>query len=191
MPVMEVLTQIELRRRYEEIIASILKGALFIHPSDTIYGIGCNALNASSVQKVRVLKEQFHQPLSIWVPSLKWVQQNCEVTPDEKQAVQKLPGPYTIILKLKNKKAVAPEVMLNGSTLGIRLPDHWFHKVVEKVGVPIVTTSANKTGQQFMTTLETLDTEIEKSIAFMIYEGEKSRHPSKIINTMTGMVKER
>ncbi|MBI2146040.1 L-threonylcarbamoyladenylate synthase [Candidatus Woesearchaeota archaeon] len=188
---MEVLTQIELRRRYDEITVSIAKGALFIHPSDTIYGIGCNAVNQASVQKVRALKGQFHQPLSIWVPSLKWVQENCEVTSEAAQALQKLPGPYTIILQLKNKKAVAPDVMLHGSTLGVRLPDHWFSKVVEKIGVPIVTTSANKTGQQFMTTLETLDKDIEKGVAFMIYEGEKSSHPSKIINTMTGIVKER
>ena len=191
MPGMEILTQMELRRRYEEIIQQIRKGALFIHPTDTIYGIGCNALNSQSVQNVRTLKEQFRQPLSIWVPSLEWVRQNCMVNTEAAVWLQKLPGPYTIILKLKNKKAVAPEVLLNGNTLGIRLPDHWFSKVVKKIGLPIVTTSANKTGQQFMTTLETLDKSIENGVEFMIYEGEKSAHPSKIINTVEGSVKER
>ena len=58
-------------------------------------------------------------------------------------------------------------------------------KVVEKLGVPMVTTSANKTGKPFMTKLENLDSDIEKEVEFMIYEGEKGGRPSQIVD-LTG-----
>lgn len=191
LPVMEILTLTELRRRYEEIKEQIQKGDIFIHPSDTIYGLGCNALNEQSVQKIRAIKEQFERPLSVWAPSLEWITKNCIVNQEAASWLKKLPGPYTLILGLKNKHAVAAGVIPNTNTIGIRIPDHWFSKVVEKIGIPIVTTSANKTGSPFMTNLENLDSGVEKKIKFMIYEGEKSAHPSKIINIVEGTVKER
>ena len=50
---MEILTKTELRLRYNEILQKIAAGAIFIYPTDTIYGIGCNALNEKSVTKIR------------------------------------------------------------------------------------------------------------------------------------------
>ena len=107
------------------------------------------------------------------------------------EVLKKLPGPYTLVLKLKGKHNLAANVTLQKDTIGIRFPDHWFGKVVEKVGIPIITTSANKTGQKFMTSLQDLEGDIEKEAEFMIYEGVKETHPSKIINTVEGTVKER
>ncbi len=190
-PGMEVLTKAELQVRYDEIVEKIKRGSIFIHPSDTIYGLGCNALDDKAVEKVRRLKEQFRQPMSIWIPSLEWVQRNVVVTKEAKEALKKLPGPYTVVVQLKNKESVAEKVTLGKDTLGIRFPNHWFAKVVEKAGVPIITTSANKTGEKFMTSLQDLNKEIEERVEFMIYEGPREARPSKIINTVEGTVKER
>lgn len=188
---MEVFTKAEVQKRYDEIVQKIQQGEIFIHPSDTIYGLGCNALDAKAVEKVRTLKQQFHQPISIWVPSLDWVRENCVLTTEGEEALKKLPGPYTFVLQLKNKKSVAENVTLGKNTVGIRLPNHWLSKVVAKAGIPIITTSANKTGQKFMTSLQDLNKEIEDVVEFMIYEGPKEAHPSKIINMVEGTVKER
>ena len=174
---MEVLTKAELSKRYDEILSKIRKGAVFIHPSDTIYGLGCLATSETAVQRIRNLKQQFHQPLSIWVPSLSWVRQHCIV--DEELSL-KLPGPFTLVLKMKDT-TIPTKVTLGQKTIGIRLPDHWLRKLVEDLGIPIITTSANKTGKPFMTCLEDLDTDIAKNVDFMIYEGEKKARPSKII----------
>lgn len=188
---MEILTKTEVQKRYDEIVEKMAQGVVFIHPSDTIYGLGGNALDAKAVEKVRKLKQQFHQPMSIWVPSIEWVRKNCVVTKEAEEALQKLPGPYTVVLKLKKKKVLAQNVTLGKETIGIRFPDHWFGKVVEKAGIPIITTSANKTGQKFMTSLEDVEKEIEQGAEFMIYEGPKEAHPSKIMNVVEGTVKER
>jgi L-threonylcarbamoyladenylate synthase len=182
---MEVFTQTELNLRQKEIIKKIKDGAIFIHPSDTIYGIGCNALDEKAVKKLREIKERPDTPLSVWVPSMEWVEKNCV----ESDRIEKLPGPYTLIVEVKVNNAVAKNVG-KGNTLGIRFPEHWFSEIVQKLGLPIVTTSANKTGQSFMTNLENLDPDIEKQVDFMIYEGEKKARPSKIIDT-SGLVKDR
>ena len=188
---MEVFTRTELRLRQKEIIAKIKAGSLFIHPTDTIYGIGCNALLSSSVQQIRTLKERPTTPLSLWVPSLQWIRDHCTLSPEAETWLQKLPGPYTLILPLKNKDAIASNLAPGLNAIGVRYPHHWFSKIIEAVGVPIVTTSANKHGKPFMTSLENLDPEIERSVEFMIYEGSKEGKPSKIIDLVEGKVKER
>ena len=53
---METLTKTELRLRYTEIAERIRNGAVFIYPTDTIYGIGCGALDKNAVEKIRRLK---------------------------------------------------------------------------------------------------------------------------------------
>ena len=99
----------------------IKEGALFIHPTDTIYGIGCNALNHDSVYRIREAKERYTAPFSVIAPSKDWVRQNCEVNEKVEEWLNKLPGAYTLILKLKDKDAVAPNVNMDMDTLGIRI----------------------------------------------------------------------
>ncbi len=189
--IMEIFTKTELTLRYDEIITKIKQGAIFIYPTDTIYGIGCIATDGAAVQKIRAIKQRPDTPFSIWVPSIEWVTKNCLLTTESTSALQNLPGPYTIILQLKNNKSVSPAIHPYTNTIGIRLPTHWFHKIVEKINIPLVTTSANKHNEPFMTSLENLDKSIENQIDFLIYEGPKEARPSKIINTIENITKER
>ncbi len=188
---MEVLTKAELQLRFDEISENIKKGAVFIHPTDTIYGLSCNALDEKAVAKIRKLKQRQDNPFSVWAPNLEWIKKNCVIDKKDEEWLNKLPGPYTLILKLKHKSAIAKSVNLGQETLGVRIPEHWFTKAVNKLGFPIVTTSANIAGKPFMTKLENLDPEIEVGVEFIIYEGEKSGHPSKIIDLVKGTMKER
>jgi len=159
-------------------LETIERGAIFIYPTDTIYGIGCNALNSKAVIRLRKIKEQYDRPVSIIAPSKKWIMENCEVN---EGALSKLPGPYTLIVKLKTK-VIAKEVNLGSGTVGVRMPNHWITRQVAKFGFPIVTTSVNKTGNQFMTSFDNLDAEIAKKVDFIVYDGKKEGHPSTIIN---------
>jgi L-threonylcarbamoyladenylate synthase len=159
----------------EEILGKIRNGAVFISPTDTIYGLSCDARNGESVSRLRKLKGRDDKPLSIWVPSKQWIQDNCDAS-----NLDKLPGPYTLILPLLTA-SVASEVNPGLNTIGVRIPDHWFSKIVEKLGFPLVTTSVNKVGKEHMTSLENGDKEILDAVDFVIYEGEKSGEPSTII----------
>jgi len=55
---MQILSKEEFLKQKQEMIKLIKSGNIFIYPTDTIYGIGCNAYNDTSVQKIRVLKQR-------------------------------------------------------------------------------------------------------------------------------------
>ena len=170
---------------------SILNGTIFIYPTDTIYGIGCNALIKESVDKIRQIKERGNIPFSIIAPSKEWIHQNCVIDEQAKKWIEKLPGPYTLILESKNKH-ISENISPGLSTIGVRIPKHWISEFVHELGVPIVTTSVNKHQKAHMTSLEDLDPTIKKSVDLIIYEGEIKGKASTIIDlTNNGKIVER
>lgn len=158
-----------------------LKKRVFIYPTDTIYGIGCDATNAKLVGKIRAIKQSQDQPFSVIIPNKNMIFQYCRTDEKTNDWVKKLPGPYTLIFNVK-KKFVADNVNPKGNTIGIRIPNHWFYDCIKKMKVPIVTTSANISGEDFMTSLEDLDEDIKRQVDFVIYDGPIKGRPSNIIH---------
>ena len=66
---MKVYTKEEAEINFKDIAQAIEEGALFIYPTDTIYGIGCNALDEEAVNKLREVKQRMDDPFSIIAPS--------------------------------------------------------------------------------------------------------------------------
>jgi L-threonylcarbamoyladenylate synthase len=177
---MRVNTKEEFLLNKEEHIESLKDGKLFIYPTDTVYGIGCDATNEIAVYNLRNAKKRPTRPLSIIAPSKEWIKENFIIDDKARDWCNKLPGPYTLVLKLKNKNAISPNISDTG-TIGIRIPNHWISDVVSNFGKPIITSSANITGKNFMTSIEDLDDELKVKIDFFIDEGEINGTPSKII----------
>ncbi|NQV08867.1 threonylcarbamoyl-AMP synthase [Candidatus Woesearchaeota archaeon] len=175
----------------EELKREILNGAVFIYPTDTIYGIGCDATNVEAVKRLRSIKKRHTMPFSVIAPSKEWIKEvsDCDNEEEFDKWIGKLPGPYTLILSLNTKECVAPETNNDLDTLGVRIPDHWFTKIVTEIGVPIITTSANFIGEDFMTSLEDLNPEIKRKVDFIIYEGEKKGTPSNLVFLKKGQTK--
>lgn len=163
-------------------LSLIKKGKAFIYPTDTIYGLGCDATKAKAVQHIHSLKKREKKPFSVIAPSKQWILENCVVDAAMEKWLRKLPGKYTFILHLRNKKAVAKNVHLGDYTVGVRIPKHWFAGVVAAYGRPIVTTSVNITGKPFMASLDDIPPAFRKKVAFIIYEGTKKAHPSTIVD---------
>ncbi|MFA7707985.1 MAG: L-threonylcarbamoyladenylate synthase [Candidatus Pacearchaeota archaeon] len=161
-----------------DFVEDIKNGAIFIYPTDTIYGIGCDATNKGAVQLLRDLKyRDKNKPLSVIAPSIGWIKKNCIV---ENKILQKyLPGPYTLILKKKNPKflkQVAP-----GDTLGVRIPDSEFTKLVQKAKIPFITTSVNFAGEPFATQISDIDKKILDSANIVIGVGKLDGRPSTLV----------
>jgi L-threonylcarbamoyladenylate synthase len=179
---MEILNKDEYKLRKQEILFKIKNGAVFIYPTDTIYGIGSNALHSKSVDRIREAKERSTMPFSVIAPSKEWIKENCNITKEAEEWLNKLPGPYTLIVKLKNKNAIESNVNVGMETIGIRIPEHWTSNIARELNVPIITTSANVTTKEFMTSLEDLDPSIQSKVDFIIYEGEIKGRPSTLVD---------
>jgi L-threonylcarbamoyladenylate synthase len=150
---------------------------VFIYPTDTIYGIGCDATSEIAIAKIRKLKNRPAQPFSIIAPSKTWIQDNFIVpsnitlssqqiirgtlpTQYESQTIDPLnllPGRYTLLLTPKNTFDIG-SIGDNGS-VGVRIPDHTIADFVSFYGTPIVTTSVNIHGQPELTSYADMESE--------------------------------
>ncbi|MBD3209206.1 Sua5/YciO/YrdC/YwlC family protein [Candidatus Woesearchaeota archaeon] len=193
---MRVINKDEFKQQ-KHTLTKELKNNVFIYPTDSIYGVGCDATNKELVQKVRELKNSTLQPFSIIAPSKEWVYEHCDVTPYAEEWVEKLgervdidgeEKAISLVLKLKNKGAVAPNVMQGLDTISVRIPNHWFSEFVTHMGVPLVTTSANPTGGDFMTSLEDLHPRMKAGAAYCVYEGPLKSNPSTLVFLDKGKV---
>jgi len=96
--------------------------------------------------------------------------------------LEKLPGPFTLIFKLKNKEAVASEVNLADDTIGVRIPENWFTQIIQETGIPFITTSVNLAGGKYMRRYKDIPESILEGVDYVIYDGEIKGVPSKKIN---------
>ncbi len=188
--IMEILTKRDVEVRKNELISRVKDGAIFIYPTDTIYGIVCDATNGIAIQKLRELKKRpIDKALSVWAPNKKWIEENCDISSDNaKEYLPLLPGKYTLLIPLKNKKAIAKNVAPSKEFLGVRLPNHWFNSFINDLEVPIITTSVNKSSEPFMTSIDDLDPRIGNYVDFIISVGEIKNKPSKIVNCKTKQI---
>ena len=180
---MEIVTKDQVLVETARLKEIILSEGIFVHPTDTIYGLGCDARNSEAVKKLRQIKVHMHRPFSVIAPSKHWIFENCELNETEMSWVEKLPGPYTLILKLKKTNAISQIVNLGMDTIGVRIQNHWISSFVSSLGFPIVSTAANLTGEDYMETIDDLPLRIKESIDFVIYEGPIKGRPSMIIKT--------
>jgi tRNA threonylcarbamoyl adenosine modification protein (Sua5/YciO/YrdC/YwlC family) len=162
------------------IVRSIRSGRVFIYPTDTVYGIGCDATTAGPVRRIREMKGS-RSPFSVIAPSREWITRNL-VVPNPRY-LDRLPGPYTLILKVRKRGAVSEEV--SGRTLGVRIPDHPFTGIVQEAGVPFVTTSANMSGESPVWTIQGIPEHMERSVDIAV-DGGVINHPPSSVLDLTG-----
>ncbi|MFH1294922.1 MAG: L-threonylcarbamoyladenylate synthase [Candidatus Aenigmatarchaeota archaeon] len=162
----------------KDIASRIQQGAVFVYPTDTIYGVGCDAGNPEAVQRIRDIKGTDH-PFSVIAPSNEWIAKNLVVNHPE--YLRKLPGPFTLIFRKKDPcflSGASP-----GDSLGIRIPDHRLTWLFQKTGMPIVTTSMNQSGKPFNINPDEIMANFD--IDFIVDAGPLSGTPSSVID-LTG-----
>jgi len=130
--------------------AEIIKaGGLVVFPTETVYGLGADALNPCAVARVYEVKRRpKDQPLSIAVAEVGAIKQFVQKIPEVAQRLWQrfLPGPLTLILF---KSEIIPDIVTGGNKkIGIRIPDHPVAlSLIRLVARPITATSANLTGK--------------------------------------------
>jgi L-threonylcarbamoyladenylate synthase len=140
----------------KEAAASIRAGGLVAFPTETVYGLGANALDAAAVQKIYELKGRpVASPLIVHVASIEMAQEIVAEWPPlaESLARRWWPGPLTLVLP---KKPMIPDIVTAGlPTVGVRMPNHPMAlDLIREAGVPIAAPSANKFMELSPTTAE-------------------------------------
>jgi len=161
----------------KELIKNIKQGKIFIYPTDTIYGLGCDATNIKAVLKIKSIKKRDkNKPLSIIAPSINWINEHCII---DINLNKYLPGPYTIILKKKNPNFL--KHVSNTDSLGVRIPDNELTKQIQKSNIPFITTSLNLSGQPNIKSIDEIPKEIKDKVDIIIDGGKLSGSPSTLI----------
>lgn len=148
---------------------AVLDKKIIIYPTDTLYGIGGDALDQDVVDKVREIKGMGKdKPLSVMMADLDMIEEYCECGIWEEMILKRyLPGPFTFILKAKKTLPVMID-----DTIGIRVPEvELCNRLSEGVGKPIISTSANKTGEPAPTSFEEITKDILNSADIALDRG--------------------
>lgn len=173
MEVLDVRNKID-ENKLKEFANGIKNGKLCLFPTETVYGIGSNGLDAKAVEKIyEAKKRDKRNPINLLVSDLSMIEEiTQDISPLEYQLMDSFfPGPFTIILK-KNEKI--PNIVTAGSDLvGIRMPDSIIaKKLVELVASPIAAPSANVSGKLSGTNLKDIMNEFSNCVDFAIDGGE-------------------
>ena len=125
----------------QQTVEALRRGGTILYPTDTIWGIGCDARNAEAVERLYAIKERDRsKSMLLLVESGKWKVESAE-------------RPTTYILPRERWQpvlgdVVAPNLPAEDGTLGIRVPNHAFcQEVMRRLGAPLVSTSANLSGR--------------------------------------------
>ncbi|MFQ6126917.1 MAG: L-threonylcarbamoyladenylate synthase [Candidatus Heimdallarchaeota archaeon] len=157
----------------QEIIDFLTNQKLIIYPTETCYGLGGDATQKEAIEKVFCVKHRSRSnPLHIVVSSLEMVSNYAKVNKMVRILFEEfLPGPLTLILE---SRGVLPSALSAGQkTLGVRFPDHPIpQQIVEALGRPITTTSANLSGQPPTYTAKNAVAQLGESIAAIIDAGQ-------------------
>ncbi|HKM28905.1 MAG TPA: L-threonylcarbamoyladenylate synthase [Anaerovoracaceae bacterium] len=134
----------------------IADGGLVAFPTETVYGLGADALNAEAVGKVYAAKGRpSDNPMIVHISAKSDLDKlAAEVTPDMRTLMDKFwPGPMTMVVK---KKDIVPYVTTGGlDTVAIRMPDNFTaQKLIAESGCPIAAPSANLSGKPSPTTAQ-------------------------------------
>ncbi len=169
---MEVISNID---DYKEIIKREIKSDnLIIFPTETVYGIGANALKSEAVNKIFEVKTRArNNPLIVHLKSKDEIEKYAIIENEiEKKLIDTfMPGPITVILK---KKECIPECVTAGlETVGIRVPiNEIAHKFLTLVDVPIAAPSANISTRPSGTRVSDIKEEFDDTINYIIDGGE-------------------
>ena len=159
--------------KISEAADEIKKGNLVLFPTETVYGIGANALDEKAVSKIFIAKgRQSDNPLIVHISNLDMLKDLVsEVGEIEKKLIDNFwPGPLTIIF---NKKNVIPNnVSANLNTVGIRMPSNIIaRELIEKAQLPIAAPSANISGKPSGTLIEDIIEELDGKVDYIIDAG--------------------
>ncbi len=172
-------------REIHKVVSVLQDGGLVIYPTDTVYALGCDALNVRAVEKICQMKGVNPQKsnLSIICYDLSNISEYAKVSNTLFKLMKKnLPGPFTFILPTSNE---LPKIYKNRKEVGIRVPNNNIvRELVRELGNPILTMSIHDEDDiiEYSTDPELIHEKYEHTVDLVIDGGYGGTEPSTIVN---------
>jgi len=163
----------------------IKEGGIILYPTDTVWGIGCDATNPEAVAKIYKLKQRAEtQSMIVLMNGEKMMYNVFKDIPEVAWQIMDLSeNPTTLILD--KPRNVAPNLIAPDNTLGIRIVKEPFcFKLMEKMRKPLVSTSANISGQPTPKNFKEISPEIKKGVDYIV-----NLHHEKIADKPSTIIK--
>ncbi|MCC8145065.1 MAG: threonylcarbamoyl-AMP synthase [Bacteroidales bacterium] len=164
----------------------LLKGGIILYPTDTIWGIGCDATNPEAIKKIYSIKQRVDsKSLLVLIDSENKLNYYIDdVPPIAYDLIELTNKPLTIIYsKARN---VAPELIASDGTLGIRVTNETFSKeLCRRLKKPLVSTSANISGEKSPSCFSEIKESIIRSVDYVV----KYRQEEKNSNQASSIIK--
>ncbi len=155
----------------------ILKsGGIILYPTDTLWGLGCDATNPEAVAKIFALKKRAEsKSMIILLDTDNKLQSYVSEVPDiAYDLIEYTEKPLTIIYS--GAKNLAPNLISDDGSIGIRIPKHTFcEQLIQRFRKPIVSTSANISGETSPTNFSEISQEIIEGVDYVVDFEQESK----------------
>jgi L-threonylcarbamoyladenylate synthase len=186
-------TEVDGDDRLERAGSAIRDGEAVVYPTETVYGLGADALSTEAVERIFHIKGRSREkPLSLGVPSVDAALTHTRPT-DRAEAFMRefLPGPVTVVVE---RDPAVPDVLVAGrDRVGVRVPDHdlalAFYR--EAAPAPVTATSANLSGRPSVRRVPELDESVREAVAVVLDGGETPGTESTVVDPEEGVLHRR
>lgn len=169
----------------QQCVAALRRGGIILYPTDTVWGLGCDATNAAAVSRIYALKNRIASKAMIILVAddrdiLEWVS-----APDSQvfDYLDTLAQPTTIVFD--GVVGLADNLLADDGTLGIRVVrDEFCRHLIKRLGKPIVSTSANRSGDLPPSTFDAIDPAIKEGVDYIAHyrrDDPTPRLPSRVV----------
>ena len=176
----------------ERAARAIEDGELAVYPTETVYGMGADAVDADAVERVFEVKGRARdEPVSLGVPSVERALKYVNPTDRESAFMREfLPGPVTVVVQ---RRDVVPDVLTAGrEKVGVRVPDHELGLALfEASDAPVTATSANLSGTGSVREVDELSDEVREEVSEVVDGGRTDGMESTVVDVETGTIHRR
>jgi L-threonylcarbamoyladenylate synthase len=163
----------------------IASGGIILYPTDTVWGIGCDAKNPAAVDRIYAIKQRSdHKSMLVLMNDLRMLEDYLQDVPDQAlKILDSATKPTTLIYP--GARNLASNLIAADGSLGIRLTsDPFCRQLIEQVGVPLVSTSANISGEASPMVFKEIEPIISQQVDYVVnwrQEEDQAATPSAII----------
>lgn len=177
----------DIKTEVQKAFEVIKNGGIILYPTDTVWGIGCDATNSGAIKKIFALKKRTESKSMIaLVSGDRMLYQIFNEIPEPAFQIWDLSEKPTTIV-LDKPQNIAPQLIAEDNSIGIRIVKEPFcFNLMERMKTPLVSTSANISGEPTPKSFSHISPEIVKGVDYVVnlYQNKIMDKPSTIIKLM-------